>query len=156
MSLQFGEKAFEVSVEHVVGDVAGQVVAAGDDHVIYLIETASSTLVDTLKGHVAKINCLAFSSNGQLVASGGDDRYVRFWYVGDLVGQTCGDTMDNDGDGWTDGEDPNCADGGPREIGFGTSECNDGMDNDDDTYKDSADPDCQSSLDDREAPDGGV
>ncbi len=133
---------------------------AGDDHVIYLVDIQTYELIHTLKGHTGRINSIQFSSNGQLIASGSEDRYMRLWYVGDLVGQTCNDGIDNDGDGWLDIKDPDCADG-ETETGFGYTECNDDFDNDQDGYKDAADPDCRDGFDDTEAfgeddPDGGI
>ncbi len=128
------------------------IAAAGEDHAIYLIDTQTYELVDTLEGHVGRVNTLAFSSNGKLLASGSDDRYLIIWDVGDLVGQTCNDGMDNDGDGWLDAKDPDCAEG-KREIGFGSTECNDDEDNDSDGHKDAADLDCLDGFDDNESPD---
>ncbi len=136
--------------------------AAGDDHIIHLVDMQLYQEVDTIKGHAGRINSIAFSSNGQLIASGSDDRYLKIWYVGDLVGETCSDGIDNDGDGWLDAKDPDCADG-EREVGFGETECNDGIDNDHDGFDDAADPECMDGFDDSEAygedmdagPDGG-
>ncbi len=77
-------------------------------------------------------------------------------------GTTCGDCTDNDGDGWTDGEDVDCQ---PQDLDgdripdedpvmlvednrtFGRASCNDGEDNDNDGDIDSADSDCDSPLD---------
>jgi hypothetical protein len=48
----------------------------------------------------------------------------------------CDDGIDNDGDGWTDADDPECA-------GTGGEVCGDGADNDGDLLADCDDPDCQ-------------
>jgi WD40 repeat protein len=125
------------------------VAAAGDGHRIHLVDPWSGELVDMLKGHSGPVNSVDFSSNGQLLVSGSDDYYVRLWFVGDLVGETCHDGMDNDGDGWIDANDPDCEDG-DQETGFGDAECNDDNDNDDDGYTDAADPDCTDGFDDDE------
>jgi hypothetical protein len=53
----------------------------------------------------------------------------------------CSDGVDNDGDGWIDGDDPDC-DVGDVEVGLGTAPCNDGIDNDYDSLVDAEDPDC--------------
>ena len=71
-------------------------------------------------------------------------------------GQTtaCRDNVDNDGDGWVDGEDPDCSPG-DIEAGFGSTVCNDGLDNDSDGDTDSADSQCANALDGDES-DGGT
>lgn len=136
----------------------GAVLALGGDaHRIHVIDAWNGTTVFTLRGHSGRVNDLEFSSNGQIMASGSDDKFIRFWYVGDVVGHTCEDGIDNDGDGWLDDDDPDCVDG-DYESGFGTTECNDDEDNDDDGLIDSADPGCEDGMDDDEAddaPDGG-
>ena len=43
----------------------------------------------------------------------------------------CNNGLDDDGDGYLDEYDPDCADG-KEELGFGTTACNDGIDNDGD------------------------
>ena len=47
----------------------------------------------------------------------------------------CDDNIDNDGDGFIDGADPDCSGGAPHA-------CLDGLDNDGDGWIDSADPSC--------------
>jgi len=59
----------------------------------------------------------------------------------------CNDGIDNDLDGWTDGDDPDCA-GGDEDGGFGDTDCNDGVDNDGDGLTDSEDPECDGALGD--------
>lgn len=54
----------------------------------------------------------------------------------------CDNALDDDGDGWVDGDDPDC-ENGDTEIGFGSTECNDGEDNDGDGAFDCEDPDCE-------------
>lgn len=132
------------------------IAAAGESHRVFLVDPWSGVMVDVLDGHTGAVNSVDFSANGQLLASASDDLYVRLWHVGDLVGATCNDGMDNDGDGWIDANDPDCEDG-PRELGYSDSQCNDDFDNDGDTYTDAADPDCDSGFDNTEhhAIDGG-
>ena len=60
----------------------------------------------------------------------------------------CSDGVDNDGDGFIDGDDPGCV--GSR--GWSENpECGDGVDNDGDTLIDGADPECYSPYDPIEA-----
>jgi len=72
----------------------------------------------------------------------------------------CGNCADDDGDGWLDDDDPDCA-VDDRELGFTANciddgglsvacECNDGLDNDGDGLTDHLDPDCSDGLDDQE------
>ncbi len=65
---------------------------------------------------------------------------------------SCEDGLDDDGDGWTDADDPDCATGS-EERGSGVTGCNDGVDNEGDGLADSADPECSSAGDQTEAPD---
>ncbi len=58
----------------------------------------------------------------------------------------CRDGLDNDGDGFSDLNDPGCASKRDRsELGAGP--CDDGLDNDDDGTTDSGDPGCSSLTD---------
>ncbi|MEN9787707.1 MAG: hypothetical protein RLZZ299_2971, partial [Pseudomonadota bacterium] len=61
----------------------------------------------------------------------------------------CNNGQDDDGDGWTDAADPECA-AGDEELGPGDTACNDGIDNDADGGSDAGDPDCASALDPHE------
>jgi hypothetical protein len=66
-------------------------------------------------------------------------------------GTTCADNLDNDHDGWFDGEDPDC----PMELlsaetGYGAGACNDGVDNDGDSLVDASDDGCEYAADDSE------
>jgi hypothetical protein len=70
-------------------------------------------------------------------------------------GGNCGDTIDNDNDGYTDAADPGCDQPGCEPSGVQPKKCQedtdnqpvddcaDGLDNDHDGYTDAADPDCQ-------------
>ena len=59
---------------------------------------------------------------------------------------SCSDNSDNDSDGWADGEDPDCFDGGSESGGAsGIAACNDGIDNDSDLLLDCQDPGCAES-----------
>ncbi len=55
----------------------------------------------------------------------------------------CNNCLDDDGDGWADADDPDCA-GGTEEVGYGEDACNDNVDNDGDGRRDSADSNCES------------
>jgi hypothetical protein len=54
----------------------------------------------------------------------------------------CLNGEDDDGDGYIDANDPDCAEEGIREEGYGDTECNDGIDNDSDGLLDSEDTEC--------------
>ena len=38
-------------------------------------------LLSALTGHGSNVNCLGFTRNGQILASGSDDQSVRLWDV---------------------------------------------------------------------------
>lgn len=57
----------------------------------------------------------------------------------------CENCLDDDRDGWSDADDPDCATGGVAETGFGATACNDGIDNDGDGRTDSGDTQCTSA-----------
>ena len=56
------------------------VVSAGEGGIIKLWNLRDNT-VTTFRGHTAAINSVAFSPNGELLASGGDDWNFRLWEV---------------------------------------------------------------------------
>jgi len=62
---------------------------------------------------------------------------------------TCDNSRDDDHDGWTDAEDPDCLEG-QHELGYGTTACNDGLDNDGDLWVDHADRDGDDTWDETE------
>ena len=62
----------------------------------------------------------------------------------------CNDTLDNDGDGWIDTDDPDCpaSTTTTEQGGYNSAyECNNNLDDDFDGYIDSLDPDCTSGFD---------
>ena len=59
---------------------ASLVASAGESGVIKLWHLQNNT-VTTLRGHTAQVNAIAFSPNGQLLASGSDDHVVKVWNV---------------------------------------------------------------------------
>ena len=65
-----------------------------------------------------------------------------------VLNPPCDDGLDNDGDGWVDGDDSDCAAPGlPLELGLGAPTCNDGLDNDGDGDIDADDAGCSSGAD---------
>ncbi|MCU0663975.1 MAG: hypothetical protein MUC50_16815 [Myxococcota bacterium] len=66
--------------------------AAGDDNAVYVVNAQSGALLLRLWGHYGRINSLSFSKDSTLLVSGSDDKFVRVWYVGDLLGQESTDT----------------------------------------------------------------
>jgi dipeptidyl aminopeptidase/acylaminoacyl peptidase len=53
--------------------------AAGDDHVIYVWELSTGTLVQRLEGHGDWVHTLAYAPDGRVLASAGHDRQLIFW-----------------------------------------------------------------------------
>jgi hypothetical protein len=71
---------------------------------------------------------------------------------------TCTDYLDNDGDGWIDGEDPACSitSEAEEDDGYdGGYACNDGEDNDGDGDIDGEDADCVGATGAEQAQDNG-
>ncbi len=107
-------------------------------------------------GRTAMLGLRAVDFLGNVVATADSDERVPFsapktepFFLSlgpiDLAGGApppCEDGQDNDGDGWADGEDPDCDGGAALEVGFGTDACNDGVDNDGDGGTDRDDGDC--------------
>ncbi len=85
--------------------------------------------------------------------STGDMGLVEF--SNPLDQDTCGNCLDDDGDGWIDDQDPDCTEDRPGQGAFpaedrfaeGRYSCNDGLDNDADGLTDAEDPDCASGSD---------
>ena len=63
-----------------LGDVGGH---AGDDHAVRIWSTSTGKVIRTLKGHADWVRSLAFSPDGQTLASAGDDREIVLWRVSD-------------------------------------------------------------------------
>ncbi|MYB93579.1 WD40 repeat domain-containing protein [Candidatus Poribacteria bacterium] len=59
---------------------ASLVASAGEEHTIKLWNLADNT-VRTLIGHTGRVNSIAFSPNGELLASVSDDATIRLWSV---------------------------------------------------------------------------
>jgi hypothetical protein len=85
---------------------------------------------------------------GYLLYGIGPDGYAS-WVNPTDGGDTCTDCADNDGDGWADATDPDCAALGDNEDGRndGSTTCNDGEDNDGDGLVDAEDPACKDGRD---------
>lgn len=54
-------------------------------------------LAARLKGHAGPVNCFAFTRNGELLASGGDDEVVRIWV---LKTKKCRQVLQDHGGRW--------------------------------------------------------
>jgi hypothetical protein len=86
-----------------------------------------------------------------------------FGWENPLSGGICGNCLDDDGDGWADADDPDCAGDEPTESttkycigedGFAAAcECSDGIDNDGDDLIDGQDSDCSGPEDEIEGGD---
>src|SRR5205823_4175391 len=68
------------------GDI--RLVATGHDNgSVCLWDTANDEQVQGLRGHGGPVSTLAFSSDGSLLASAGEDRVIRVWDVS--TGREC-------------------------------------------------------------------
>lgn len=107
--------------------------------------TASGALTEDV--YVFTLTCLDMSS--QPVSA------IATVYTEERQLPVCSDTIDNDGDGWADDEDPGCyVDGvydpsGDSEVNTGHA-CSDSDDNDGDGQTDGYDPGCDDGFDDDE------
>jgi WD40 repeat protein len=70
--------AYSPRGKHVaVGEVSGSPQA------VTLVDSATGEIVSRLAGHDSGINALAFSPDGQTLATAGGDRTIKFWNVND-------------------------------------------------------------------------
>lgn len=98
---------------------------------------------------VAEYRIDAPDLEGDLVLSYATGDFGFFDYNNPLDSTSgCEDCQDNDGDGWSDAKDPDCASSKAEDgSAFGLTTCNDGLDNDGDSLIDAADSDCEDGLD---------
>jgi len=57
----------------------GQVVRAGGDGVVSLLDAATLRELRTFRGHTGPVQCVAVSRDGHHMLTGGDDRTLRLW-----------------------------------------------------------------------------
>jgi len=160
--LLFGELNPSLKLRDVDGDGQDDVVAeipslrtdpdAPGDGLILLFGT------DALEGTEADVGLVVFDLRGNQMASAWTGRRTLaptdepwVWPLGPLsvpaASRPCDNGVDEDGDGWTDRDDPDCQPGGPQlESGTSPMACNDGLDNDGDGSVDAADPDCRTAV----------
>ncbi len=62
-----------------INNKMGLIAFAGEDPNAYLWNVTNNQLVATLRGHTSRINALAFSHNGKLLATAGFDTKVQVW-----------------------------------------------------------------------------
>jgi WD40 repeat protein len=61
------------------------VASSSDDHTLRVFVTETGEQVLVLNGHTRPVHCVAFSVDGQRIASGGFDETVRVWDGSPLV-----------------------------------------------------------------------
>ncbi|WP_335016982.1 WD40 repeat domain-containing protein [Nostoc sp.] len=59
--------------EDILASVAGRV--------IHLFSSTTGQLLRTLSGHSERVNSVAISSDGQMLASGSDDKTIKLWSI---------------------------------------------------------------------------
>jgi hypothetical protein len=103
--------------------------------------------------HTGESREQAWVDNSVRLESGDTPRQVNLTVPTPQGGLPCADGIDNDNDGWTDGDDADCKGGGPRlERGHATATCGDGVDNDGDGDIDAEDSGCRHGADLSELP----
>ncbi|MDM9582913.1 serine/threonine-protein kinase [Nostoc sp. GT001] len=57
------------------------ILASATGSVIHLLSPTTGQLIRTLTGHWNSVECITFSNDGQMLASGSDDKTIKLWSV---------------------------------------------------------------------------
>jgi hypothetical protein len=129
---QFGESTWR-GYAAFDGNNYGLMVITLDRIVEYTLETTIQTSIGGIDEEISGDLVFAYST--------GDMGYFSFENPLDSV-DTCGDCIDNDGDGWLDDLDPDCTSGEGETNATSDSTCNNGIDDDGDGLIDAEDDNC--------------
>jgi len=128
----------------------------------YIFELDEDLSVESYEGEIMKP---ASTDKSYYAGAGGYLHFFRLYENADADAPSppppnateCNDSIDNDGDGFTDyPDDPSCSSySDDTEAPYDTTQCSDGVDNDLDGFIDMADPSCDSPSDNNEFPKSG-